>query len=84
MHGVRTDRYKYIRYHGLWDVNEFYDLQEDPNEMHNLINAPEHQETIEALANEIYDWLESSEGMQIPLKRTVKYPYGDYRNPKAY
>ena len=84
MHGVRTDRYKYIRYHGLWDVNEFYDLQEDPNEMHNLITSPEHQETIEALANEIYDWLESSEGMQIPLKRTVKYPYGDYRNPKAY
>ncbi|MDR0394724.1 MAG: sulfatase, partial [Tannerella sp.] len=26
MHGVRTDRYKYIRYHGIWDTNEFYDL----------------------------------------------------------
>ena len=23
MHGVRTDRYKYIRYHGIWDTNEF-------------------------------------------------------------
>ena len=23
MHGVRTDRYKYIRYHGVWDTNEF-------------------------------------------------------------
>ena len=25
--GVRTDRYKYIRYHGLWDRNELYDLE---------------------------------------------------------
>ena len=28
MFGVRTDRYKYIRYYGLWDTNEFYDLKE--------------------------------------------------------
>ena len=33
--GVRTDRYKYIRYHGLWERNELYDLQEDPHEMYN-------------------------------------------------
>lgn len=32
MHGIRTDRYKYIRYHGVWDTNEFYDLQNDPYE----------------------------------------------------
>ena len=29
MHGIRTDRYKYIRYHGVWDTNEFYDLQNE-------------------------------------------------------
>lgn len=84
MHGVRTDRYKYIRYHGIWDTNEFYDLQEDPNEMHNLIASPEHQELIKELAGEIYDWLESTGGMQIPLKRTIKHRYGDHRNPRMY
>ena len=84
MHGVRTDRYKLIRYHGIWDTNEFYDLKADPNEMHNLIASPEHQETIRQLTEDIYDWLESTGGMQIPLKRTVKKREGDHRNQGLY
>jgi N-acetylglucosamine-6-sulfatase len=36
--GVRTERHKYMRYHGIFDVNELYDLKEDPAEMHNLID----------------------------------------------
>mgnify|MGYP006351908009 FL=1 len=84
MHGVRTDRYKLIRYHGIWDTNEFYDLQEDPNEMNNLIASPEHQALIEELTASIYDWLESTDGMQIPLKRTVKKRFGDHRNQSLY
>ncbi|MEM7368162.1 MAG: sulfatase [Bacteroidota bacterium] len=83
MHGVRTDRYKYIMYHGLWDKNELYDLQEDPNEMVNLIKSPEHQEMILALRNEIYDWLEETGGMQIPLKRTIGKKR-DYLNKGNY
>lgn len=84
MHGVRTDRYKYIRYHGIWDTNEFYDLQEDPNEMNNLIASPEHQDLIKSLAGEIYDWLEDTDGLQIPLKRTIKTRWGDHRNAGIY
>jgi arylsulfatase A-like enzyme len=84
MHGVRTDRYKLIRYHGIWDTNEFYDLQEDPDEMNNLIASPEHQVLIETLTNDIYDWLESTHGMQIPLKRTVKKRSGDHRNQNVF
>lgn len=84
MHGVRTNRYKLIRYHGIWDTNEFYDLQEDPNEMNNLIASPEHQPLIEQLTADIYDWLESTEGMQIPLKRTIKKRFGDHRNQGLY
>lgn len=79
MHGVRTDRYKLIRYHGVWDTNEFYDLKEDPYEMNNLIASPEHQDIIKELSTDIYDWLESTGGMEIPLKRTVK-PHFDHRN----
>ncbi len=84
MHGVRTDQYKYIRYHGIWDTNEFYDLLEDPYEMNNLIGSPEHQDIIKELAHEIYDWLEGTDGMQIPLKRTVKNRSGDHRNPGVF
>lgn len=35
--GVRTERYKFMRYHGVWDRYELYDLQEDPDEMNNLL-----------------------------------------------
>ncbi len=80
MFGVRTDRYKYIRYHGIWDTNEFYDLETDPNETNNLIDATEHQERIAAMAAEVYDWLESTGGMQIPLKNVVRPKFGDHRN----
>ena len=80
MFGVRTDRFKYIRYHGIWDTNEFYDLENDPYEKNNLIAAPEYQDTIRQLANDLYDWLEDTGGMQIPLKRTVKDRFGDHRN----
>lgn len=83
MHGVRTDRYKYIRYHGTWDTNEFYDLQEDPHEMNNLIGSPAHQEIIRDLNGDIYDWLEETGGMRIPLKRTM-HQHGDHRNKGTY
>ena len=83
MHGVRTDRYKYIRYHGIWDTNEFYDLKEDPNETHNLIAAPELQDTIKQLDHDLYDWLESTGGMSIPLKRTENLHF-DHRNQGTY
>jgi arylsulfatase A-like enzyme len=83
MHGVRTDRYKYIRYHGVWDTNELYDLQEDPAETRNLIAAPEHQDLIKALNHDLYDWMESTDGMTIPLKRTER-PHGDHRNRGNY
>jgi len=83
MHGVRTDRYKLIRYHGIWDTNEFFDLKNDPYETRNLIDAPEHQGTIKQLTSDLYDWLENTGGMSIPLKRTDR-KHGDHRNKGNY
>jgi len=37
--GVRTDRYKYMKYHGLWDRYELYDIRQDPHEMNNLLGG---------------------------------------------
>ena len=48
--------------------------------MQNLIDAPEHQDRITGYANEIYDWLESTGGMNIPLKKVVRPKFGDHRN----
>ncbi len=67
-HAVRNDRYKYIRYHGVWDINELYDLQEDPEEMRNLIFSEEHSEIGRQLNRQLFQWLERTDGQCIPLK----------------
>jgi arylsulfatase A-like enzyme len=69
MHGIRTAHYKYIRYHGVWDSDELYDLEADPEEINNLIDEPEHKDLIQQFSNRIYDWLQQTDGMQIPLRR---------------
>lgn len=81
--GVRTDKYKYIHYHGIWDTNEFYDLENDPDELHNLIDSPEHQNIIGQLDRDLFNWLEETGGMQIPLKRNDR-KHNDWRNGKVY
>ncbi len=83
--GIRTDRYKYIRYWGIWDTNEFYDLENDPYEMNNLIASPLYQDIIKEMADELYKWLENTNGMQIPIKRPAgPKDRGDYRNIDLY
>ncbi|WP_018626521.1 sulfatase family protein [Niabella aurantiaca] len=82
--GVRTDRYKLIRYMGVWDQNELYDLQEDPDEKMNLMGKPEYEELAGQLTGDLFDWLETTKGMQVPLKRTVKHPFGDWKHPAQY
>lgn len=67
LHALRTDRYKYIRCHGLWDLDELYDLQEDPIESHNLIFSPEHRSTVRELNQRLFEVLQETGGMSIPL-----------------
>jgi N-acetylglucosamine-6-sulfatase len=69
MHALRTDRYKYIHYYGIWDTDELYDLQEDPLETTNLISNPERKDTIRELNKQLFDEMEGTEGMSIPLFR---------------
>ncbi|MGK0205025.1 MAG: N-acetylglucosamine-6-sulfatase [Planctomycetota bacterium] len=70
---IRTARYKYIYYHGTWDIDGFYDLQTDPIERHNLITVPAYQEQITALRDQLFRELSASGGMSMP----VQPPSGD-------
>jgi N-acetylglucosamine-6-sulfatase len=67
IHALRGDRYKFIRYHGIWDVDELYDLQEDPIESHNLIFSAEHRKIAEQMRARLFEVLEQTGGMQMPL-----------------
>jgi len=69
IHALRTDRYKFIRYQGIWDCDELYDLMEDPLESRNLIYSEKHQGLIKQLRERLFDVLEQTDGMSIPLQR---------------
>ena len=67
IHALRTGRYKYIRVHGLWDIDELYDLQSDPLESNNLIFSKEHAPVVRSMNQRLFEILEQTGGMQIPL-----------------
>lgn len=75
---IRTERYKYIYTHGLWDKDGFYDLATDPVERYNLIHVPAFQERILALRKQLFDELEASGGLNIPVRR----PAGEVLNDR--
>jgi len=64
---LRGDRYKFIRPHGIWDIEELYDLQEDPLESRNLIFKPELQALAEQMRRRLFQILEETGGMSMPL-----------------
>ena len=65
---IRGDRYKYIYYHGVWDRNGFYDLETDPNERVNLINIPAYQEQILSMRSQLFQELDASGGLVLPVR----------------
>jgi N-acetylglucosamine-6-sulfatase len=71
---LRGERYKYVRVHGLWDIDELYDLQEDPGETQNLIFSPEHASMVKEMGARLFDMLRDSDGLAIPLQ-----PAGDWQ-----
>jgi len=53
MLGVRTEGWKLIRYPDIDDIDEMYDLRNDPHEMTNLALQPEHAEKRRELSVEL-------------------------------
>ena len=66
---IRSDRYKYITYYGLWDSDEFYDMRNDPDESHNLLNDPAHKKQAKEMENQLYKMMGELGGMEIPLNQ---------------
>lgn len=67
IHALRGDRYKFIRVHGIWDIDELYDLAEDPLESRNLIFSEKHRAIAEQMRTRLFQLLEETGGMQMPI-----------------
>ena len=52
-YGIRTERYKLIHFYYDVDVWELYDLEKDPNELHNLYGKEEYEGLVEELKKEL-------------------------------
>jgi N-acetylglucosamine-6-sulfatase len=82
IHALRGSRYKYIHYTGIWDTDELYDLQEDPEEAINLIHSPAHQQIVKQMNQELFLELRQTQGMYIPLYKdegeqsNLRYEFG--------
>ena len=66
---LRGDQYKYTTYYGLWDTDELFDIQNDPEEQNNLIHDPAFQKMKQHMQNQLYTMMEELGGMKIPLNR---------------
>jgi N-acetylglucosamine-6-sulfatase len=82
VHALRGDKYKFIRYQGIWDSDELYDIAEDPIESRNLIFSEQHRPVVEAMRKRLFEILQKTDGMKMPL-----YPdlgsQQNHRNPNG-
>lgn len=68
IHALRREDFKYIRAHGVWDIDELFDLRSDPLELSNLIADPQHAATVQTLNEQLFAVLQQTQGMAIPLR----------------
>lgn len=68
-YGVRTDRYKLIRFYKDIDCWELYDLQEDPMEMNNIYGKPGTEDLTKQLKAEL---LRLQEQYDDPIREVYK------------
>ena len=73
---LRSDKFKYITYYGLWDTDEFFDIQADPDEQNNLIRSPEHQQKKKEMEDRLYEMMAELGGMDVPMNA----PRGNSQN----
>lgn len=71
IHALRGNKYKYIHYQGIWDTDELYDIEKDPQESKNLINVSSLEPIVKKMNNQLFDILKQTNGMYMPLYKDV-------------
>lgn len=63
---------KYIQYHGVWDIEELYNLNADPAERFNLINEPRYYTQRQSLRHALYDAIAGASGEhEVPFTKRL-------------
>jgi N-acetylglucosamine-6-sulfatase len=86
MLGVRTDRWKYVSYPDIEDLEELYDLREDPHEMDNLASDAAHAATLDELRGRLRSLNKDTgypEGKQLGAPPVVRGPVGAAPPPEG-
>ena len=73
---IRRGNLKYIQYHGVWDMEELYDLEKDPQEMHNLIRDPQYQLELIPLRRALYEQLKPANGSKQAVPFSARHAEG--------
>jgi N-acetylglucosamine-6-sulfatase len=60
-------QYKFIRFYGVWDFDELFDLRADPLEMNNLAYEPELSAIAKQMSDRLFAILKETAGRFIPL-----------------
>ena len=84
-HAVIGETFKYIRYHGVWDLDELYNTKADSKERTNLFNDPAHQSRVEEMNTALFKLLDKSSGQNMPLlpDRGTKYLHRKSKGTKG-
>ena len=64
---IRGDKFKYTTYYGVWDTDELFDIQSDPEEQKNLIHDPKFANIKKRMQDRLYKMMDELGGMRIPL-----------------
>lgn len=76
---IRDNDFKFIW--NLTDVSEFYDLHNDPSELHNLIDVPEFQDMLNAYRRKLYDALRERQDPLVEMVWMKEILLNPYANP---
>ena len=72
---IRTNDYKLIQYHGIWDTDELYDMRADPKAMNHLIEDRDHLDKVVELRRQLHALLTDDEGRNV-VPYSFKYNRG--------
>jgi arylsulfatase A-like enzyme len=76
-YGIRNKQFKLIHFYYDTDVWELYDLEKDPQEMHNVVNDPQYREVVLTLKDELKN-LRVQYGNDLPVEELKKITEKDF------